>query len=168
MAELIVLRVVHILGGLFWVGSGLFSTFYLAPALKHAGPAAAGQIMASMQKRRMFQVMPAVAILTILSGLRLMMIVSAGDSHWFVHPVGHTFAISGAFAILAFLTGVFVARPAMVRVGKLSQSAASDGASKELIMSEVAKLQRRATMSSGIATAFLVLAVIGMAIARYM
>ena len=69
--------------------------------------------MGNFQKRRMMTVMPIVATLTILSGVRLMWIVSAGDSHWFVHRPGHTYAVSGALAILAFLIGLVVARPAM-------------------------------------------------------
>jgi uncharacterized membrane protein len=166
--ELLVLRLVHILGGIFWVGAGLFTTFFLAPALKAAGPAAAGAVMGNMQKRRLFQVMPIVALLTILSGARLMWIVSAGNPHWFTHRVGHTYAVSGTLAILALLLGVIVVRPAMARAGTLSQSMASDGASKDLIAAEMAKVQKRAMLSSSVATVFIVLAAAGMAIARYL
>lgn len=168
MAELLVLRLVHILGGLFWVGSGLFMFFYLGPALKEAGPLAAGAVMASMQKRRFFQLVPIVAVLTMLAGLRLMWIVSLGQAHWFVHRPGHMYSVSGALAIVAFLVGMIVSRPAMVRVGKLAQSAASDGASKDLIAHEMAALQKRAQMSSGVAVALLVLSAAGMAVARYL
>ena len=95
-------------------------------------------------------------------------IVSAGDSQWFTHRIGHTYAISGALAIIAFLTGLFVGRPAMVKAGKLAQSAASDGASKERIAAEMATLQRRAGLATGIATIMLVISAAGMAIARYL
>ena len=105
--ELLVLRLIHILGGVYWVGAGLFSTFYLAPALKASGLAVVGAVMGHMQKRHMFTVMPVVAILTMLSGIRLMMIVSGGDSHWFVHRAGHTYSVSGALAIIAFVTVSF-------------------------------------------------------------
>lgn len=168
MAELFLLRLIHILGGMFWVGAGVFSTIFLAPAMKAAGPAIAGAVMSNLQKRRMFTFMPIVATLTILSGARLMWIVSAGDSQWFTHRIGHTYAISGALAIIAFLTGLFVGRPAMVKAGKLAQSAASDGASKERIAAEMATLQRRAGLATGIATIMLVISAAGMAIARYL
>jgi uncharacterized membrane protein len=168
MVELVLLRLIHILGGLFWVGAGVFSAIFLAPAMKAAGPAAAGAIMSNLQKRRMFTFMPIVATLTILSGARLMWIVSAGDPHWFVHRVGHTYAISGALAVIAFLMGLFVGRPAMVKAGKLAQGAASGGASKEMLAAEIAKLQKRAALATGVATTMLVLAAAGMAIARYM
>ena len=168
MAELLILRLIHILGGMLWVGAGIFSTLFLAPAMKAAGPAAAGALMGNLQKRGMFTFMPIVATLTILSGARLMWIASAGDAHWFTHPVGHTYALSGTLAIVAFLTGLFVGRPAMVKAGKLAQSAASDGASKERLASEIAKLQKRGALATGVATAMLVAASAGMAIARYL
>ena len=130
MAELLVLRLVHILGGLFWVGAGLFTTFFLAPALKASGPAAGGAVMGHLLKRHMMTIMPIVALLTILSGIRLMWIVSAASPHWFQHAQGHTYSVAGALSIIAFLTGIFVVRPTMNKAGRLSQSAASDGASR--------------------------------------
>ena len=168
MVELLLLRLIHILGGMFWVGAGVFSTIFLAPAMKAAGPAAAGAVMSNLQKRRMFTFMPIVATLTLLSGARLMWIVSAGDSRWFAHGPGHVYSISGALAIIAFLMGLFVGRPAMVKAGKLSQSAASDGATKDAIVAEIAKLQKRAALSTGLATILLLLATAGMAVARYL
>lgn len=168
MAELILLRLIHILGGLFWVGAGVFSTLFLAPAMKASGPAAAGALMSNLQKRHMFTFMPIVATLTILSGVRLMWIVSAGTEHWFTSGAGHAYAVSGALAILAFLLGLFVGRPAMVKAGKLAQAAASDGASKDMLAGEIAKLQKRAALATGAATIMLVLAAAGMSVARYL
>lgn len=165
--ELLVLRLVHVLGGIFWVGSGLFTTFFLIPALTKAGPATAGPVMANLQQQKLYTVLPAVALLTILSGIRLMWILSGGDPHWFAHRAGHTYAASGALAIIAFILSIFVARPAAVRMGKLSQAAASDGASRALIATEVQALQRRMMLSTMTAVVMLILAASGMAIARY-
>ena len=47
-AELLTLRVIHILGGIFWVGSMLYATFFLAPALR-SSPQVAGQVMAGFR-----------------------------------------------------------------------------------------------------------------------
>jgi uncharacterized membrane protein len=167
MAELIVLRLVHIFGAILWLGAGLFTLFFLQPALAKAGPAVAGPIMANLQQRRMFTILPIVAILTILSGIRLMMIVSAGSPQWFQSPMGRTYSISGALAILSFLTAVFISRPATVRMGKLSQSPVPNGASKEARADEMRSLQRRATWATQAATGLLILAAAGMAVGRY-
>lgn len=168
MAELIVLRLIHILGGILWLGSGLFTLFFLQPALIKAGPATAGPIMANLQQRRMFTILPVVALLTILSGIRMMMIVSAGGPQWFQSPMGRTFSISGALAILSFLTAILISRPATVRMGKLAQASIPDGASKDARDAQIRSLQRRAAWSTQIAIGLLILAAAGMAVARYM
>lgn len=159
-AELLVLRLIHILGGVYWVGTGLFSTFYLAPALKASGPTVAGAVMSHMQQRHMFTVMPVVAILTMLSGLRLMMIVSGGDSDWFLHRAGHTYSVAGALAVIAFILSLVVTRPAMVKAGKLAQSGGDPAA--------IAALQKRASVATMVAVVFLILSAAGMAVARYL
>ena len=71
-AELIFLRLVHILGATFWLGSGLFTTFFLVPALGQVGPAGAGPVMGALKQRGLFTVLPVMALLTILSGARLL------------------------------------------------------------------------------------------------
>ena len=166
--ELFVLRLLHIGLGAFWVGTVLFNALYLSPALRAAGPVAAGAVMGSMIRRRFMIVMPVVAILTILSGLRLLMIASGGDPHWFQHRVGHAYSVAGALAIVAFLVGVFVVRPTMTRVGRMAQSAASDGTTREALAAEMARLQGRAVRSNQLVAVLLVLATAGMAIARYL
>jgi hypothetical protein len=132
-----------------------------------AGPAVAGPIIANLRQRRMFTILPIVAILTILSGIRLMMIVSAGTPQWFQSPMGQTFSFSGLFAILSFFIAIFIARPATMRMGKLSASPAADDATRELHAAQMRSLQSRATWSTQIATGLLILAAAGMAVARY-
>lgn len=167
-AELLLLRIIHIVGGTVWVGTMVFVTFFLAPALRATGPIAATQVMGALQQRKLFTWMPIIALLTILSGLRLMMIVSGGDSHWFVHPAGHAYAAAAALAVIAFAVGISVSRPAMRRMGKLTQTAASDETSKRLILDEMSKLQMRARAANLAVSVLLLAATLGMAIARYL
>jgi uncharacterized membrane protein len=169
-AELLVLRLVHILGGIFWLGSGLFTTLFLLPALANSGPAA-GPVMANLQQRRLFTVLPAVALLTMLSGLRLMWITSGGFSRaYFASPVGHTLAVSGMAAIVAFIVGMLLARPAGVRAGVLGQRLATttDEAARAALSAEMERMRRRAVIGGTISLALLVLSAAGMSVARYM
>ena len=171
MSEIIVLRLVHVLGGIFWVGAGLFNLIYLGPAMAAAGPAAVGPVMESFRKRRMFVVMPTAALLTILSGLRLMMIQSGGAwGAYFRTGLGATFATGGAAALLAFLLGVAVGIPTQRRMGALGPqiAAAPDDATRASLHAQMARLQGRMKAIGPIATLLLVLAAVCMAIARYM
>ena len=170
MAEIFVLRVVHVLGGMFWIGSALFITFYLLPAMGEAGPAA-GPIMGSMRRRHLFVVMPAVALLTILSGARLMWMMSGGfQAGYFATGRGATYGWSGAAAIVAFMVGVFVQRPTGLRMGELQQALAktTDEPARAEMAARLERLQRRNTVVGQVLLVLLMVAAVGMAVGRYM
>lgn len=169
MTEILVLRLIHVVGGVFWVGAALFSFIYLGPALAEAG-AAAGPIMGSLRRRRLFVVMPSVALLTILSGLRLMWITSGGfDGAYFGSGRGATFAAAGLAAILAFLLGAILMMPAQKRMAELGPTIAamSDAAARGAAQAEMAGLQRRAGLVGTVIAVLLLVAAAGMAVARY-
>src|SRR5687768_6728155 len=162
-AELIVLRLVHILGGILWVGTGLFSTFFLMPALGRISPAAAGPLMGALQQRHMFTVFPIVAVLTILSGIRLLHIVSGGFApSYFDSRTGQTFLWSGIASIVAFMLGIFVARPIGIRTGALAASIATlPEEQRAARMAEVERLKRRGAVVSMTAMVLLIGAAAG-------
>lgn len=169
MQEIIALRVVHVLGGLFWVGSALFNSIYLFPAMAAAG-GAAGAIMGSMRRRHLFIVLPVIALLTILSGVRLMWITSAGFSAaYFQSGRGAVFGWGGIFAIVAFLIGVFIGRPTGMRMGTVQQALtkAEDDRARGELAAELARLQRRSTVLGWTTNTLLILAAACMAAARY-
>lgn len=168
LAELLVLRVIHIVGGIFWVGSGLFTTFFLLPSIGTSGPAAA-QVMLGLQRRRLFAILPAIAGLTILTGFRLMWITSSGFSGaYFATVSGATYAIAGGASLVAFVLSLLVSRPASVRMSHLAHAAASDEHSRQRLAAEIKSLQRRAAMSSNFAVVLLIVSAVGMAVARYL
>ena len=169
-AEILVLRLVHILGGIFWLGSGLFTTFFLIPALGRVGPAAAGPVMGALQARRLFVVLPVVALLTMLSGFRLLHIASGGfAAGYFSSRPGQTLLWSGIAAVLAFLLSLLVARPAAVRAGALGASLATlPEPERGARAAEMARLQRRSGGASVAAMVLLIGAAAGMAVARYL
>ena len=168
--ELIVLRLLHVLGAILWVGSGLFTYLVLMPALRPGTPAF-GEVMAGLQRRKLFTVLPIAAIVTMLSGLRLMQILSNGfSSQWFELRSGRMFAAAGLASILAFVLSLVVSRPAGVRMGALMaqrQQAATD-ADRTRIDAELAVLRKRSSVSTVVAMVLLVFAACGMAVARYL
>lgn len=169
LGELLVLRLVHVLGGIFWVGGMMYVTFFLAPALAQAGPAA-GPVMAAMQQRRMFLWLPVIAVITILAGIRLMMISSMGfQSAWFASTSGKTYLGSAVLSVLALILGLAIVRPTMMRTGRLmAEMAGADDARRSALQGELAALRQRSTAMQRLVTWMLILAAAGMAVARYL
>lgn len=168
-AELIVLRFVHIVGGVFWVGTGLFTSLFLVPPLARSGPAA-GQVMGALQQLRLFTVLPVVALLTIVSGIRLMWIVSGGFSEVYMNSrMGQTLMWSATAAVLAFVMSVVVSRPTAVRSATLVQSLATvNDAERPRIEAELATLRKRGAVASVAGVVLAIVAAGGMAVARYL
>jgi uncharacterized membrane protein len=169
IAELLLLRFVHIVGGVFWVGSGLFTAFFLAPALTSSG-ANAGQIFAALGRRRLFVALPVVALLTIGSGARLMWITSGGFAAAYrASAMGRTFIWSGAAAIAAFLLSLLIARPAAVRAGQLASAAATAAEDERArLVAQAAAVRRWGSLASALAVGLMALSATGMSIARYL
>lgn len=169
LIEFLLLRLVHVIGGMLWVGSAVFTTLFLLPAFAASsdGPR---HLMAAMQSRRVRLMMPTVATLTILSGLRLLWITSGGfDGAYFSTRSGMTFALSGAAAIIAFLLGMLVGRPAMARAGALERSVASLANDRRPeVERTIQRLRLRARRMPAIAFPLIVLSAFGMAVARYL
>lgn len=164
-----VLRFIHIVGGVFWVGSVMFATFMLAPSLKALGPAA-GPVMNQLVKvRKMPIVMMASSILTVVAGIWLLMIDAAGQPGVFMRSgPGRTFSLGGALAILAFIVGMAVNLPASKRMAALGAAAAARGGPPTAEESaELQRLQARMGVASQIVMVMLVLATGAMAVARY-
>ena len=167
-AEMLVLRLVHVLGGIFWVGSATFSAFFLFPTVQEMGPAG-GQVMAGLGKRKLMVWMPVAAILTMLSGLRLMSIVSGGfAAGYFSTPSGLTYGIAASLVILIFLHGFTVVRPATNRLGQIPGEMNAPGANKEALGAEAKRLQAKVGFNVRLTAIVLLIAACGMALGRYM
>ena len=152
---MIVLRLVHIGSGAMWVGMMAFMTFYLTPALAEVGPDA-GKVMQALQKQKIMIVMPVIALLTIISGIWLMMRLYAGPSDFAASRMGMALNVGALSAIIAFLIGIIFMRPLMEKA-----MATTDPA-------EAQKLRARgATLSRWVAR-LLMLALGAMAVARYL
>jgi len=167
--ELLVLRFVHILSGIVWVGSGVFVAFFLIPAVA-GNRQIMPQLMDGLQRRRVFIILPTAGLLAILTGIRLLWIDSAGfaDSYMETGP-GRTFSIGGVAAIIALLLQVFVSRPAGVKLGAIAAKLAASppATERERLSAEAERLRRRNATATLAAVLFGLLAASAMAIARY-
>lgn len=168
-ATMVILRVIHIVSGVFWAGATFFLVGFLQRAVAESGPEG-GRVMQRLTSQRRFQLaMPVAAGLTILSGLALYGRVSAGfQLAWITSGTGLVLALSGVAAILAVVIGGVVQRPMATRLQALAGGVQASGAPPTPAqMKEMQRLQRRlGTISLWIAL-LLIVAVVGMASARY-
>jgi len=167
--ELLILRLIHILCGIFWVGSGLFTGLFLFPALATPG-IQPGPVVNALRERGLMTALPITALLTIGSGLRLMGLTSAGFSGaWFATLPGRAYGSAGIAAIVAFLISLLIARPAAVKAAQLGGSLASAPPEQRAALgAQLASLRRRNAISSAIVLALLIFAAAGMSVARYL
>jgi len=153
---MLVLRLIHVGGGAMWVGMMFFMTFYLTPAMAEAGPQEGGKLMAALQKQRIMVVMPVIALLTIFSGLWLMMRAYGGPGNLAASRMGMALNLGATASILAFLIGIIFMRPLMTRA-----MTANDPA-------EAGRLRARGAMLGRLVARLLMFSLAAMAVARYL
>ncbi len=166
---MLLLRLMHIVLGALWVGMMAFTVFFLMPAMREAGPG--GQpVMAALQRRRLMTVMPLLALATIISGLLLIELVYGGVAPLLTTRVGIAFAAGGAAAIVAFVLGIAVMRPAMLRAASLASTLASAGSDTERaeLGATIQRLRSRGTVAAIVVLALLLFSTGAMAVARYL
>src|SRR5262245_1591984 len=149
----LVVRVLHVVCGAIWVGSVLFISWFLFPALQDAGPAG-GKVIAGVQKRGWIVVAPVIATLTILSGFWLY-------RPYMANPGSHASMVFGAGGILgtiSFLIGVAFISPTMARANLLTQSAMEkpDGPERAAVLARAQKLRLRSAAATRLVSILLV------------
>ncbi len=165
----IVLRLIHILGGVYWAGTIFFFVTFLEPSLRALGPDG-GKVMIKFFERGYLKLLPAVAVVTMLSGVWLLWIVSAGfDSAWMGSRLGMAFSTGAAAAIIAFITGMVIMRPAAARIWDIARRLPQepDEAKRNGLMAEMGQLRAKSLLGARIVFFMLVIAVGLMAVARY-
>jgi len=164
----LILRLVHVIAGTLWVGIAAFNPFFLMPALLEAGPEG-GKVMVVLQRRGLMTLLPLLALLTILSGLLLFWRVSANMAGFFTSPGGHTLSLGAALAIVAFVIGIAITRPAMLRAGAAMQSLSPEtpAEARARVMAEVERLRQRAGRSAQLLAVLLLISAGLMAVWRY-
>ena len=159
------LRIIHIVGGIFWVGGTLMMAFFIAPtvgATAEAGQKFIGHLMGNLKFSNR---MAAAAGMTILAGFFLYWIDSDGfTSAWVSSGAGRGFGIGAAFALIGFVFGLLVGRTSksMAQLGAQFQGKPS---SKQ--MSQMQSLGKRQASYANTSAALLIIATVFMAIARY-
>lgn len=167
---MVVLRILHILAGVFWVGAAFTTILFLQPTAREVGPAA-GPFMAHLAgKKRLVDWVLRAAGLTILVGLLMYWRVTGG-LEWdrITSAYGISLTIGALCAIAAFALGLSVVRPTIMATLAIGREvAASGGAPTPEQGAQLQALQQRGKAVGQVIVPLLVVAVAGMAAARYL
>ena len=159
---LFLLRAIHVVGGVLWVGGVVLSTLFLLPATQALGPAAQPVMQFIMGRRKLPVYFMLVGILTTLAGALLMMRnISLSNGQWARSPMGIGISVGAAAALLALVVGMAVSAPAAKRLGPTRPGAAP------ITEAERTTITKRLALSSQATFILLCIAVLFMATARY-
>ncbi len=162
----IILRLIHILSGVFWVGSAIFSGFIIFPAVGATGEAGKQFMGYLVTKAKISQRIGIAAALTVLAGGALYWIDSDGlKSSWTTAGPGLGFGIGGLLALLGFVLALLssIDRATLIKLaGQLG-----NGKPAPEQMNQILTLQKRSNTLGLIGNIALILALACMATARY-
>lgn len=110
--DVLVLRLIHIGAGAFWVGAVFTFLLFVQPAAMAAGPSAMGFTYQLMHHRRLPIVILASAGVTVVAGIWLLVVTSNGlDPDLLFHEARLGYTVGGVAAILTFAVGALYVYP---------------------------------------------------------
>ena len=167
---MVVLRVVHILAGVFWVGAALTTLLFIQPTARELGPAAGPFMMHLAGRKRLIDYVLSAAGLTVLAGLLMYWRVTGGlDLDVIGSAYGISLTIGALCAIAALAIGGSIVRPGIMATLAIGREvAASGGPPTPEQAAQMQAIQRRSTAAGKAIVPLLIVAVIGMAAARYL
>jgi uncharacterized membrane protein len=169
-ALFLLMRLVHIVLGVFWVGAIIFVTIYFMPSVRDAGPDG-GKVMLALMRRGYMNILPVVAVLTLLSGLWLYwQDTMAAGSTWAGSMSARIYGVGALAALVAFVIGASVMRPNAMKLSALMESLPNtpEGPARAALMADMNGPRARMTAAAPWVAALLSIATACMAVARYL
>jgi uncharacterized membrane protein len=159
------LRIIHIVGGVFWVGGSLVMTFFVIPSIGALGESSQKFVGYLMNNLKFSSRMAAASGLTVLAGAILFGLDARAGAAWARSSFAIGLSIGAGFALIGFVLGILVNRSskAMAQLGAQFQ-----GKPTSEQLTQMQATQKQLATYSNLSTVALILAVVFMAIARYL
>ena len=110
--DVLILRMIHIAAGAFWVGAVFTFFLFVQPAAMAVGPGATPFTYQLLHHRRLPIVIIGSAAVTVLAGIWLLVIVSSGlDPELLFDEARLGYTVGGIVAILTFAIGALYVYP---------------------------------------------------------
>jgi uncharacterized membrane protein len=167
MALIIVLRLIHILAGIFWLGGTLMLARFIIPTAKRLGPDGGRFFQSLVIEARLPVALAAAGWATTLAGLALFFFSSGRFAHsWMTSGQGITLTIGALFGISAALHGAATQAPVAMKLASLAGAAPPGPPSPERL-AEMQALRDKLATGAAVSAGLLLVAASAMAIARY-
>jgi uncharacterized membrane protein len=170
MMLLLLLRIVHVLVGVFWAGTIMFVSLLLMPSVRDAGPDG-GKVMLALMRRGYMTLIPIAALLTIVSGLWLYWnnITLAGPA-WAGSMAARVYGAGAVAALVAFAIGMSVIRSnaLKLRVSMEALQNTPEGPARAALMADMAAPRAKMAAAAPWVAGLLAIATTCMAVARYL
>jgi uncharacterized membrane protein len=167
--DILILRLVHIGAGVFWVGSVFTFFLFVQPAAVAVGPEATRFTYQLLHHRRLPVVILGAGATTVVAGSLLLFVTSSGlDPDILFDASRLGFTVGGVSAILTFAIGALYvfprARLVERTIGRLVAEARPPTPEEQQTLARTA---RESTRAGWLVIVGLVVAVVAMATARY-
>ena len=165
---IIILRLLHVVVGAFWLGAGVTMAFFVLPTVRKTG-AAGGQFAAAlMQRSGLAAAFAAAGVITILSGAALYGMFYA-DLTWDSFGPHVVYGIGGLLALIVFVVGALVSGRTARRLAALGKEITAQGSPPTPAQAAARDgLSARITAVTTVNAALLILSAALMAVGRYL
>lgn len=160
-----VLRVLHVVTGVWWAGATWTLAGFLTPAVQEIGKPGQEIMKELIQKRRLSEYIGIAGAISVITGLLLYWRASNGlHPTWILSGRGLSLSIGGLAGIATLGIGFRVIRTSALRMGELGrQIEQSEGPPDPEVLQEMQGLQAKLESGGLWAAALLAVSVIGMA-----
>ncbi len=169
LTNLIILRFLHIVCGVFWAGAAIYLAAFVLPAVKALGPDG-GKFMQQLAKTNKLPVVMTLAATTnIVAGILLLWKLSGGFQYeWMVSRHGLVLNAGVLLGIIAYLEGLLVTRPTILKINELGAKLASGVPPSQEQLQLMQTYRQRVVSANNIAAFLLAFTVISMSLVRYL
>ena len=166
---LLILRIVHIFGGLFWVGGAIVHVAFIEPTAKATAPQGHKFVEYLVGRGRFSLFMTISSALTVLSGALLFWYASGGlKPGWITSGPGLVYTVGSLVGIVVYIFGMTLVKPRADQMGVLGREiGAAGGPPTPAQMAQLQKLDHELTLVGRVDFALLAISTLAMATARY-
>ncbi len=166
----LLMRLLHVVLGVFWAGTIIFAAILLMPSIRDAGPDG-GKVLLALLRRGYVTILPVVAVITIISGFWLYMFLmkNAGPG-WAGSMSARVYGLGAVAGLVALGLGLAIMRPNAKKMRAAMEALPNtpEGPARTALMDSMVLPRARTAAVSPWIAGLLTIAAVTMAVARYL